>query len=138
MSFKCCLSSLAAASLAGCTSRVRALPSILLRMVVMLASHLKIFLEICTADAFLHSLLMSAIVVSDKFADAILVFVLRSDLLRLLTCVVVQRLSVRLCVFTLRLLGHLLLTSGTFNLCLTNLCPDAPCYVRRFLSYDEH
>ena len=65
-------------------------------MVVMLALHLEIFLEICTAVAYLHSLLMSAIVVSDKFANAILVFVLRSDSLRLLTCVVVQRLPVRL------------------------------------------
>ena len=69
-------------------------------MVVMWALHLVIFLEICAAVAFLHSLLMSAIVVSYKFADAILVFVLRSDSLRLLTCVVVQRLPVRL-------LGHL-------------------------------
>ena len=80
---------------------------------------------------FLHSLLMSAIVVSDKFADAILVFCLRGDSLR--TCVAVQRLQVRL-------LGRLLslLISGTFNLLLTNLCPDAPCYVCRFLSESEH
>ena len=83
MSFKCCLSSLAAASLAGCASKVRTLPSILLRTVVMCALHLEIFLEICGAVAFLHSLLMSAVVVSDKFADAILVFCLRSDSLRL-------------------------------------------------------
>ena len=90
----------------------------------MCALHLEIFLEICGAVAFLHSLLMSAIFVFDKFADAILVFV---------TCVVVQRLQVRL-------LGRLLslLTSGTFNLLLTNLCPDAPCYVRRLLSKSEH
>ena len=39
---------------------------------------------------------MSAIVVSDKFADAILVFCLRSDSLRLLTCVAMHRLPVRL------------------------------------------
>ena len=44
-------------------------------MVVICDLHLAIFLEICGAVAFLHSLLMSAIVVSDKFADAILVFV---------------------------------------------------------------
>ena len=37
--------------------------------------HLAIFLEISGAVAFLHSLLISAIVVSDKVADAILVFV---------------------------------------------------------------
>ena len=36
-----------------------------------MALHLEIFLEIYTADAFLYSLLMSAIVVSDKFADAV-------------------------------------------------------------------
>ena len=83
MSFKCCLSSLAAASLAGCASRVRTLPSILLRMVVMCDLHLAIFQEICRAVAFLHSLLMSAIVVSNKFAHAILVFCLRSNSLRL-------------------------------------------------------
>ena len=52
-------------------------------MVVMCALDLAIFLEICGAVVFLHSLLMSAIVVSDKFADAILVFCLRGDLLRL-------------------------------------------------------
>ena len=102
MSFKYCLSSLAAA----------------------------IFLEICGTVAFLHSLLMSAIVVSDIFADAIVVFCLRGNSLRLryLRCCAV------------RLLGHLLslLTSGTFNLLLTNLCPDAPCYVRRFLSKSEY
>ena len=34
-------------------------------------------------SCFLHSLLMSAIVVSDKYADAILVFCLRGDSLRL-------------------------------------------------------
>ena len=45
--------------------------------------HLVIFLEISGAVAFLHSLLMSAIVASDKVADAILVFLLRSDSLRL-------------------------------------------------------
>ena len=65
-------------------------------MVVMCALHLAIFLEICGAVAFLHSLLMSAIVVSDKFADVILVFCLHGDSLRLLTCVAVQRLPVRL------------------------------------------
>ena len=98
----------------------------------MCALHLAIFLEICGAVAFLHSLLMSAIVVSDKFADAILVFCLRGDSLRL-TCVAVQRLQVRL-------LGRLLslLTSGTFILLFTNLCPNAPCYVRRLLSKSEH
>ena len=83
MSFKCCLSSLAAASLAGWASKVRTLPSILFWTVVMCALHLAIFLEICGAVAFLHSLLMSAIVVSDKFADAILVFCLRGNWLRL-------------------------------------------------------
>ena len=58
---------------------------------------------------FEHSLLMSVIVVFDKFADAILVFCLRGDSLRLLTCVAVQRLPVRLlgCLLSLRLLGHL-------------------------------
>ena len=97
-------------------------------------------LEICGAVALLHSLLMSAIVVSNKFAHAILVFCLRSDSLRLPTCVAVQRLPVAyLDVFYLcACWGVYLLTSGTFNLCLTNLCPDAPCYVRRFLSYSEH
>ena len=60
------------------------LPSVLLRMVVMCALHLAIFLEICGAVAFLHSLLMSEIVVFDKFADAILVFLLlRGDSLHL-------------------------------------------------------
>ena len=109
MSFKCCLSSLAAALLAGCAFKVRTLPSILLRMVFMCALHLAIFLEICGAVAFLHSLLMSVIIVSDKFADAILVFCLRSNLLRLLTCVAVQRLPVCLlgCLLSLRLLGRL-------------------------------
>ena len=78
---------------------------------------------------------MSCIVVSDKFWS----FVLRSDSLRLLTCVVVQRLSLRLLGrLSLRLLGRLLLKSDTFDLCLTNFCPDAPCYVRNILSYDEH
>ena len=76
-----CFSSLADASLAGCAFKVCTLPSILLRMVVMCALHLAIFLEICGAVAFLHSLLMS--VDSDKFADAILVFCLRGDSLRL-------------------------------------------------------
>ena len=78
---------------------------------------------------------MSAIVVLDKFADAILVFVLRSDLLRLLSCVAVCLLG---CLYLCPCWGVFLLTSGTFNFCLTNLCPDAPCYVRRFLSYGEH
>ena len=89
MSSKCCFSSLAAASLAGCSFKVRTLPSILLRMVVMCALHLAIFLEIWGAVAFLHSLLMSEIVVSDKFADAILVFLLLrgdSPRLRYLRC----------------------------------------------------
>ena len=83
MSSKCCFSSLAAASLAGCAFKVRTLPSILLRMVVMCALHLAIFLKICGAVAFLHLLLMSEIVVSDKFANAILIFCLRGDSLRL-------------------------------------------------------
>ena len=46
------------------------------------ALHLAIILEICGAVAFLHSLFMSMIVVSDKFSDAILVC-LRGDSLRL-------------------------------------------------------
>ena len=58
-------------SLAGCFARVLLLPSIFFLMVVMLDLHLAIFLEICTAVAFLHSLLMSWITVSDKCADAI-------------------------------------------------------------------
>ena len=72
--------------------------------------HLTIFLDICGAVAFLHSLLMIAIVVFDKFADAILVFCLRSDSLRLLTCVAVQRLPVRQLgrLLSLRLLGRLI------------------------------
>ena len=73
-SSKCRFSSNAAASLAGCVFRVRTLPSILFRMVVMCPLHLAIFLEISGAVAFLHSLLMRAIVASDKVADAILVF----------------------------------------------------------------
>ena len=98
-------------------------------MVVMCALHLAIFLEICGAVAFLHSLLMSVIVVSDKFADAIF---------GLFVCVAIR------CVFVTCVAVHLLgrflslLTSGAFNLLLTNLCPDAPCYVRRFLSKSEH
>ena len=69
MSSTCCFSSLAATSLAGCAFKVPTLPSILLWMRVMCALHLAIFLEICGVVAFLHSLLMSVIVVSDKFAD---------------------------------------------------------------------
>ena len=60
-----------------CVFKVRTLPSILLRMVVMCPLHLAIFLEISGAVSFLHSLLMRAIVVSNKVADAILVFVAR-------------------------------------------------------------
>ena len=70
-------------ALAGCVFKVRTLPSILFLMVVMCPLHLAIFLEISGAVAFLHSLLMSTIVASDKVADAILVFLLRCDSLRL-------------------------------------------------------
>ena len=105
-------------------------------MVVICDLHLAIILEICGAVAFLHSLLMSAIVVSDKFADAILVFVcvaIRCVFFPALLCNVF--LCAYLDVFYLcACWGVYLLTSGTFNLCLTNLCPDAPYYVRRFLS----
>ena len=95
MSSKCCFSSLAAASLAGCVFKVRTLPSILLRMRVMCAPYLAIFLEICGVVAFLHSLLMSEIVVSDKFADAILVFCCCAEIRCVfVTCVALQRLQV--------------------------------------------
>ena len=70
-------------------------------MVVMCALHLAIFLEICGAVAFLHSLLMSEIVVSDIFADAVLVFVCAAIRCVFVACVAVQRL--RVC-----LLGRLL------------------------------
>ena len=96
----------------------------------MCALHLAIFLEICGAVAFLHPLLMSEIVVSDKFANAILVFCLSGDSLRLPYLRCCARLQVG------RLLS--LFAFGTFNLLLTNLCPDAPCYVRRLLSKSEH
>ena len=82
-SSKCRFSSVAAASLAGCVFRVRTLPSILFRMVVLCPLHLAIFLEISGAVAFLHSLLMRLIVASDKVADAIFVS---------FTCVALQRL----------------------------------------------
>ena len=104
-------------------------------MVVMCALHLAIFLEICGAVAFLHSLLMSEIVVSDKFADAILVFCCCAAIRCVfVTCVALQRLQVRL-------RGRLLFTFAFWYfqfVLLTNLCPDAPCYVRRFLSKSEH
>ena len=77
--------------------KVRTLPSILLRMVVMCPLHLATFLEISGAVAFLHSLLMSAIVVSDKLADAILVFCCCAAIRCVfVTCVALQRLQVRL------------------------------------------
>ena len=94
MSFKCCVSSLAAASLAGCTPRVHLLLSIFLRMVVMLALHL----EICTAVAFLHSLLMSWIAI---FAIFGLLFCIA------ICCVFLAALCVQR--LPLRLLGHLYL-----------------------------
>ena len=100
-----------------------------------------------------------------------LVFVLRSDSLRLLTCVAVQRLPVRLlgrlycrchfwslfCVAIRWVFLPALLCNVFLCVCLDvfifapagasftyvwyfqfvsyNLCPDAPCCVRRFLSY---
>ena len=62
-------------------------------------------------------------------------FVLRSNLLRLLTCVVraTSFFVSAWTFFTLRLLGCPLLMSGTFDLCL-NFCPDEPCYVRNNIS----
>ena len=71
------------------------------------------------AVAFLHSLLMRLIVASDNVADAIFVS---------LTCAALQRLS-----FQLRLRGRLLFYFAFWYfqfVLLTNLCPDAPCYVR--------
>ena len=126
-SSKCRFISAAAASLAGCVFRIRTLPSILFRMVVMCPLHLAIFLEISGAVAFLHSLLMRLVVASDNVADAIFIS---------LTCAALQRLS-----FQLRLRGRLLFTFAFWYfqfVLLTNLCPDAPCYVRRFLSKSEH
>ena len=94
-------------------------------MVVMCPLHLAIFLEISGAVAFLHSLLMRLIVASDNVADAILI------LLPALLCNV----------FQVRLRGRLLFTFALWYfqfVLLTNLCPDAPCYVRRLLSKSEH
>ena len=111
-SSKCRFSSNAAASLAGCVFRVRTLPSILFRMVVMCPLHLAIFLEISGAVAFLHSLFMRAIVASDKVADAILIFLLRCDLPRLcyLRCLATSSSAPAWTSF------YLCLLSGTFNL----------------------
>ena len=73
-------------------------------MVVMCPLHLAIFLEISGAVAFLHSLLMRLIVVSDKVADAILIFLL----LPALPCNVFKCAYLDVYYF--------LLLSGTFNL----------------------
>ena len=65
--------------------------------------HLAIFLEISGAVAFLHSLLMSAIVASDKVADAILVFLLCGDSLRLryLRCLATSSIIIFVCFLVL-------------------------------------
>ena len=87
-------------------------------MVVMCPLHLAIFLEISGAVAFLHSLLMRLIVASDKVADAILIF-LPALLCNVFKCAYVD--------------VYYLFAFWYFQfVLLTNLCPDAPCYVRRY------
>ena len=89
-------------------------------MVVMCALNLAIFLEISGAVAFLHSLLMSEIVVSDKFADAILVFCCCAAIrCAFVTCVASQRLQVRLLGRLLSLFAFWYFPSVTYKLFLS-------------------